>query len=235
MPRKAPKVLQRLLWSDEYNELEDVVIAEGEFIEIDAEHNPLRQVILGMTPCNLIVAERHIANYKDDPEVYFLTDVDLELDGLEISSVWPICLLRMDNSYFRYELIIRVYNQTRYYELTNTHLNGNLEKTWRLWLERVLYLREDPYGYIRAQYDEYNIPYPDYYVMHEKSRDMPAADDLIWKLLDLDAVEMLEKDIAMSEANKKNKKKKKGKKKSDSKERTKKSKKKKWFKKDKNM
>lgn len=122
----------------------------------------------------------------------------------------------------------------RYYELTNTHINGDLEQTWELWLDRVLYLREDPDGYIKEQCDRYNMPYPDYYVTHEKARAKPADDTLIWKLLDLDAVAMLERDITMSKALTSTEsttmlKKKKGKTKSDKKHSKKP--KKKWFKK----
>jgi hypothetical protein len=73
-----------------------------------------RLVLLGMTANNLIIAKRHITNYKHDPEVYYLTDVDLDLDGLEVSSVLPVCLIGLDSSCYRYELIIRVLERTRY-------------------------------------------------------------------------------------------------------------------------
>ncbi|XP_060599462.1 uncharacterized protein LOC132753066 [Ruditapes philippinarum] len=190
MAQKAD-TLQRLLWSGEYKILEDEVLAEGEFLEFETDH-VRRLVLLGMTANNLIIAKRHITNYKHDPEVYYLTDVDLDLDGLEVSSVLPVCLIGLDSSCYRYELIIRVLERTRYYELTNTHINGDIEQTWKAWLERILYLKEDPDGYIRAQCEQYEIPYPDYYVIYEKSPVEPADDTLIWKLLDLDAVEMLE-------------------------------------------
>lgn len=67
-----------------------------------------------MTPFNLIIAERYITNYKEHPEVYFLTEVDPYMNDLEVSSVWPICLIRIEYSVVRYELTIRLYDQTRF-------------------------------------------------------------------------------------------------------------------------
>ena len=41
-------------------------------------------------------------------------------------------------------------------------MNGDLEELWYRWLERIEYLHEDPYGYLRALYDRYKLPYPSY-------------------------------------------------------------------------
>ena len=46
--------------------------------------------------------------------------------------------------------------------MANTRMNGDLEELWYHWLDRVDYLHEDPYGYIRAMFDRYNLPYPKY-------------------------------------------------------------------------
>lgn len=119
----------------------------------------------------------------------------------------------------------------RFYELTNTRLNGDLEDTWVRWIERVVYLKEDPYGCIRAQFDEYHIPYPEYYVKRSPSRDQKADDSSSWKCLELDDIGFLETYIEQYEHDQKDSKKKKKEKKLNKERR--KSKKKKWFKKDK--
>ncbi|WAR03484.1 hypothetical protein MAR_010042, partial [Mya arenaria] len=148
----AGRTLQTLLRGGEYEELEDVVIAEGE------------QLILGMTPVFLLLASRHIRNYKTDPEVYYDTEVDPFTDGLELSAVWPICFLRISYSRVKYQLTVNFYNRIRYYEMTTTCFNGNLEETWARWVERVDYIFADPYRYIRAQFDAVCLPYPEYYL-----------------------------------------------------------------------
>ena len=55
------------------------------------------------------------------------------------------------------------YNSSfRYFEMTNTTANGDLDDLWYQWLERIDYLHTDPYGFIRHMLDHYRLPYPSY-------------------------------------------------------------------------
>ncbi|XP_052257294.1 uncharacterized protein LOC127862260 isoform X2 [Dreissena polymorpha] len=139
-----------------------------------------------MTPFSLLIVVRYIENYKTHPEVFYCTDADPWLEGLELAEVWPICLLRVAYSHTKYELDIKFHERHRYFELTNTRFNDDLENTWAKWVERAVYLKDDPYGYVRAQFDLFNIPYP-YYLVERQFEDMKVRNTSALKRADIEA------------------------------------------------
>ena len=73
-----------------------------------------RQLILGLTPEFLLMAENQIFSYKENPEVYYDTDADPHLEGLEIMSAFPLCLLELTASMKTYSIMMNYYGRKRY-------------------------------------------------------------------------------------------------------------------------
>ncbi|XP_033751836.1 uncharacterized protein LOC117335765 [Pecten maximus] len=147
--------LQKLLMSDEYSELEDNVLVEGIFIELDKRGDPLRQVLLGLTRDSFVVAKDVIKDYRKFPSVKYDADVDLDISDLEMDWIIPLCYLKITR--VPNERVLNILSQNgrhRYYMMSN--IGGNVKKKWSTWTERVKYIHDDPYGYIKQLYNQWN-------------------------------------------------------------------------------
>ncbi|XP_046377485.2 uncharacterized protein LOC124149754 [Haliotis rufescens] len=138
--------LQKLLLMDEYSDLEDIVLLEATFVELDKCGDALQQVVLGLSPDHLLLGRRYILNWKEDPAITSTVDVDLAVDGMELK--WIIPLRSVDISTVPEDFILKVsarHTRSRYFELSTVR-EGNSK--WDNWLDRIKYLQDDPYGYI---------------------------------------------------------------------------------------
>ncbi|XP_060084143.1 uncharacterized protein LOC132563397 [Ylistrum balloti] len=151
----ADSRLQKMLMSGEYSELEDKVLVEGAFIELDKRGDAIRQVLLGLTRDSFIVAKDVIKDYRKIPSVKYDADVDLDINDLEMEWIIPVCFLEITRIPHKRMLNILSRNgRHRYYMMTN--IGGNAKKKWSAWMERVKYIHDDPYGYIKQLYNQWN-------------------------------------------------------------------------------
>ncbi|XP_069132807.1 uncharacterized protein [Argopecten irradians] len=147
--------LQKLLMSGEYTELEDNVLVEGIFIELDKRGDPLRQVLLGLTRDSFLVAKEVVTDYRRFPSVKYDADVDLDINDLEMDWIIPLCYIEI--SRVPNERVLNILSQNgrhRYYMLSN--IGGNMKKIWHTWMDRVKYIHDDPYGYVKQLYNQWN-------------------------------------------------------------------------------
>ncbi|XP_046580816.1 uncharacterized protein LOC124288342 [Haliotis rubra] len=138
--------LQKLLLLDEYSDLEDIVLLEATFVELDKCGDAVQQVILGLSPDHLLLGRRQILNWKEDPAITSSVDVDLAVDGMELK--WLIPLRSVDISTVSEDFILKVsarHSRSRYFELCTVR---ERDSRWNNWLDRIKYLQDDPYGYI---------------------------------------------------------------------------------------
>ncbi|OWF54195.1 uncharacterized protein LOC110445444 [Mizuhopecten yessoensis] len=147
--------LQKLLMSEEYLELEDNVLVEGAFIELDKRGDAIKQVLLGLTRDSFIVAKDVIIDYRKFPSVKYDADVDLDINDLELEWIIPVCYIEISRVPHEHVLNILSRNgRHRYYMLTN--IGGNEKKQWHVWMERAKYIQDDPYGYVKQLYNQWN-------------------------------------------------------------------------------
>ncbi|KAL5007112.1 hypothetical protein ScPMuIL_015918 [Solemya velum] len=162
------KHLQLLLQSEDYEICEDIVVVESYFIElIDGE--PLRQVLLGLTPENFLVAERSLAAVKDDPRIVLQTETDTELEGLELVWLIPICFINLSIQQKYGRRILQVaspYSEYyKYYEPANIHETN--KSIWEKWAYQISCIKKDPYGHISSLYEKCGLPYRQAYDQSE--------------------------------------------------------------------
>ncbi|KAG8222686.1 hypothetical protein J437_LFUL015883, partial [Ladona fulva] len=140
--------IQKLLYSPEYGELEDIVVLESPFAQITPEGKGIRQVQIALTPTKLILAQdifddnTLVENSKDDKKINLENvtvspDVDAEIESLELVSIIPINLVSL--SLFvqgrKRALKARLRNgEVFYFELGGSHHRKML---WKLWSDKV--------------------------------------------------------------------------------------------------
>ncbi|EFN78878.1 hypothetical protein EAI_02286 [Harpegnathos saltator] len=78
--------IRKLLLS-EYREFSDTVLVESPFAETTRTGRGLRQVALGLTPTNLIVAADVLRN---DPGFFCPPGIDASIESFELVSVYPL-------------------------------------------------------------------------------------------------------------------------------------------------
>ncbi|KAK6191719.1 hypothetical protein SNE40_003330 [Patella caerulea] len=142
-----PGPIQKLLFSDEYSYMEDVVLIESVFVELNKIGDGIRIVSLGLTPDSLIMGTYKIISYQDDHTIIYDFNRDLSIEGLEIK--WLVPLECINISQVPDEYILRISPircVPRHFELCN---RVGYKVAWKKWLHRLGYLDEDPYGYVQ--------------------------------------------------------------------------------------
>ncbi|XP_041365700.1 uncharacterized protein LOC121380791 [Gigantopelta aegis] len=139
--------VERLLLQDEYKEtIQENVVVEGQFVEMDQRGEAVNLVWLAMSQNYLYLARRLFPDWDDvDPRQLCLrtniSDDHLDVEGLQLKSIIPISCMKisaLDNEY-----ILKVttkHHQARYFELCT--LRGR-DKLWRKWLKKVVCLYGD--------------------------------------------------------------------------------------------
>ncbi|XP_070572847.1 uncharacterized protein [Ptychodera flava] len=136
--------LQRLLWSEEYN-FDDVILIEGEFIQILDSGDALRYVILGLTPKLLLIAEDNMDQSKDIDPGDLPTDDDYDLEDLELAHLYPLSVVKLSVRHSKeHELKMRMMNgETQFFEFAD---NVDREEKWHHWVARIHEVHVDYLG-----------------------------------------------------------------------------------------
>ena len=143
-PDKGP--MQKLLMLEEYSDLEDIVVVEASFVELDKCGDAVQQVVIGISPDHLFLGRRHILNWKEDPVITSDLNADLQIYDLELKWVTP--LRYVDISTVREDYILKIsakHTRCRYFEMCTAR---DRDANWGRWLDRIRYLKDDPYGYV---------------------------------------------------------------------------------------
>ncbi|ESO97537.1 hypothetical protein LOTGIDRAFT_228206 [Lottia gigantea] len=143
--------IQKLLLTREYEDIEDIVLVESVFVELDKRGDGLQIVSLGLTPDRLILGRYSVINYHDDPELVYDGDRDLSTEGLEIKWLAPLDDLNI--SHIPDENILKITPRqcrARHFEFCTSD-SVISKKVWNKWNNRLGYVTDDPYGYIRRK------------------------------------------------------------------------------------
>ncbi|CAH0753914.1 unnamed protein product [Bemisia tabaci] len=132
--------IQKLLFK-EYSELAEMVLVESPFAETDENGNGIRQVYLGVTPTQLIIAGDQLKP-STEAAVAFPRNMspDPEIENFELLSVCAIesANLTIFKRKRRRTIKAQLCNeQTRYFELGGFE---NRAVMWNLWCERLKFL-----------------------------------------------------------------------------------------------
>ncbi|XP_049958132.1 uncharacterized protein LOC126474698 [Schistocerca serialis cubense] len=130
--------IQKLLFS-EYSELEELVLLESPFAETERNGNAIRQVQLGLTPRNLIIAGDMITP-ADEVEIGYCLGLDPEIETLELISIIPVECVNLSVFSRRKRRTLKAHfcnSVIKYYELGGSE---HRKMFWNLWCEKVRFL-----------------------------------------------------------------------------------------------
>ncbi|XP_049861610.1 uncharacterized protein LOC126355359 [Schistocerca gregaria] len=130
--------IQKLLFS-EYSELEELVLLESPFAETERNGNAIRQVQLGLTPRNLIIAGDMITP-ADEVEIGYCLGLDPEIETLELISIVPVECVNLSVFSRRKRRTLKAHfcnSVIKYYELGGSE---HRKMFWNLWCEKVRFL-----------------------------------------------------------------------------------------------